>query len=211
MRNTGYQNPENAPGPGGCRCWARVGGAGPDTGLAGAPDLCLEFPQSLRVAGEGGTFVERDLHGGSASHDPELIELGFVHRMFDLRDVDGPNFSRRDRSSAPWQSSRQRMRFGTGQSSGQPSRRAAFGAVAGSSIRRTREPVPLTPEQARRAVSHQAYQPAARLRSGYVSRSATFHNWPPLRPTGLTPGAARNCARTRKRETWFNAETSKLK
>src|ERR1019366_2169025 len=70
----------------------QVGDAGLDTGLAGAPDLYLEFRQGLRVAGEGGVFVERDLdfRVGQLLQHAEHIELGFVHRMFDFLDVDAP-------------------------------------------------------------------------------------------------------------------------
>ena len=61
-----------------------AGGSGrcrTDPGPARAPDPFVEFPQRLRIAGEGGIFVERDLElrVGQLFQHAEHIELGFVH------------------------------------------------------------------------------------------------------------------------------------
>jgi hypothetical protein len=69
-----------------------MGEAGPDSGLAGAPDLYLEFPQGRRVAGEVGNFVERNLKVGIRQifQHAKHIELGFILWVFNLFDVDAP-------------------------------------------------------------------------------------------------------------------------
>src|ERR1017187_9976432 len=72
-----------------------AGGSGrcrADPGPAGAPDPLVEFRQDLRVAGEGGIFVEWDLElrVGQFLQHAEHIKLGFVHGVFDLLDQNAP-------------------------------------------------------------------------------------------------------------------------